>query len=203
MDYAYKEICDTIEMLCGQRVKPMSWEKAMKKTNENMKTVTILLTKYSDIMGRFISKLSKNGEAGYSHASICLDENDETFYSFNLKGFVIEKPKEKVSRLRMPGSLAIRFQVPEHIHEKLQQLIDKFVLAREQYAYSGKGVLLCLLHIPHKFEKKYFCSQFVAEVLEKAGAVKLNRRKSLFLPNHFLKDIEALFSKKQLAYNVV
>ncbi|MBQ9701247.1 MAG: hypothetical protein IJV71_11595 [Lachnospiraceae bacterium] len=175
----------------------------MKHTTENMKTVTILLTKYSDWLGRFISKINKNGEAGYSHASICLDEDDETFYSFNAKGFAIEKPKERTPRLRMPGSLAIRFQVPEHIHQKMQELIDRFVAAREQYTYSGRGVFLCLLHIPHKFEKRYFCSQFVAEVLERAGAAKLNRRKSLFLPNHFLKDIEALFSKKQLAYNVV
>ncbi len=175
----------------------------MKKSNENMKTVTILLTKYSDIMGRFISKLSKNGEAGYSHASICLDDNDETFYSFNMKGFAVEKPKERTPRLRMPGSLAIRFQVPEHVHAKLQELVKKFEEAKEQYSYSSKGVLLGLLHIPHKFEKKYFCSQFVAEILEKAGAVKLNRRKSLFMPNHFLKDIECLFSKRQIAYNVV
>ncbi len=86
-----------------------------------MKTVTILLTKYSDSLGRFISKISKNGEAGYSHTSICLDENDETFYSFNTKGFAIEKPKERTPRLRMLGSLAIRFKVPDHIHLKKQE----------------------------------------------------------------------------------
>lgn len=63
--------------------------------NNSMKTVTILLTKYSDLFGRFISGISKYG---YSHASISIDEKEEIFYSFNVKGFAIEKPKKRTPK---------------------------------------------------------------------------------------------------------
>ena len=71
---------------------------------KTMRTVTILLTKYSGWFGRFICAISKNG---YSHASISIDGAEEIFYSFNYKGFVIEKPKKYIPRKRMPGSVCI------------------------------------------------------------------------------------------------
>ncbi len=76
-----------------------------------MKTVTILLTWYSGLFGRFICGISKHG---YSYASISIDGAEEIFYSFNYKGFVVEKPKKRFPRSRMAGSMCIRMQVPEH-----------------------------------------------------------------------------------------
>lgn len=84
-----------------------------------MKTVTILLTKYSNCLGRFICAISKNG---YSHASISIDEREEIFYSFNYKGFVIEKPKKYSPGKRMPGSVYIRMQVLDVSEEELTVL---------------------------------------------------------------------------------
>jgi len=52
----------------------------MKKEQEAMKTVTILLTKYSDWFSVFLCKICRNT---YSHASISIDGNEEIFYSFN------------------------------------------------------------------------------------------------------------------------
>lgn len=162
---------------------------------KSMKTITILLTKYSDLFGKFICCISKNR---YSHASISIDETEEIFYSFNAKGFVIEKPKK-----RMPGSVCIRMQVPDETYESIKKEIDRFLETREQYAYSCLGVVLCLLHIPHKFENRYFCSQFVAEVLSRAGAIQLKKKETLYLPGQLLDGIECLFSQKQIVYNAV
>lgn len=168
--------------------------------SKSMKTVTILLTKYSDLFGRFISWISGDG---YSHASISIDEEEEIFYSFNAKGFAIEKPKKRTPKTRMPGSVSIRIQVPEHIHALMEEEIERFLEAREQYRYSQVGVVLCLLHIPCKIRNRYFCSQFVAEVLSEAGAVKFNKKESLYLPEQLLDGIECLFSQKQIVYNAI
>lgn len=165
-----------------------------------MKTVTILLTKYSDLVGRFLCIISKHG---YSHASISIDGEEEIFYSFNLKGFVIEKPKKRFPRLRRPGSVSIRMQVPKENYAIIEEEIKRFLDRREQYTYSRCGLLLCLLHIPHKFKNQYFCSQFVAEILLRAGAVELKKKESLYLPSHFIDGMECLFSKKQLVYHSV
>lgn len=165
-----------------------------------MKKVTILLTKYSDLFGRFICGISKNR---YSHASISIDEKEEIFYSFNAKGFVIEKPKKRTPRTRMPGSVCIRMQVPDETYALIKKEIDCFLESKEQYAYSCLGVVLCLLHIPYKFKNRYFCSQFVAEVLSGAGAVELKKKESLYLPGQLLDGFECLFSQKQIVYNVL
>lgn len=168
--------------------------------NKSMKTITILLTKYSDLFGRFICSISKNR---YSHASISIDESEEIFYSFNKKGFVIEKPKKKTPSTRMPGSACIRMKVPNETYEVIKKEINRFLETREQYAYSRLGVVLCLLHIPYKFENRYFCSQFVAEILSKAGVIELKKQETLYLPGQLLDGFECLFSKKQIVYNAI
>ena len=165
-----------------------------------MKTVTILLTKYSGWYARLICWASKSK---YSHASISIDEKEEIFYSFNLKGFVIEKPKKRIPKTRRHGSVCIRMQVPEETYELIKNEIERFVECKEQYTYSRLGVLLCLLHIPYKFHNQYFCSQFVAEILSKTGAVELRKKESLYLPGQLLDGIECLFSKKQILYDII
>lgn len=172
----------------------------MEKKNKAIKTITILLTKYSDFLGRIIRGI--NGE-GYSHASISMDDKEEIFYSFNFKGFAIEKPKKRKSKKQAPGSAYIRIQVPERIYSIIQEEINKFLEDGEKYRYTKLGVLLCVLRIPHKFKNQYFCSQFVAEVLSRAGAIKLKKNESLYLPSHLIDGFECLFSKKQLVYNAI
>lgn len=168
--------------------------------NKPMKKVTILLTKYSGWFGTLICGFSKNR---YSHASISIDEEEEIFYSFNMKGFVIEKPKKRFPKTRKPGSVCIRMQVPDRTYELIKEEINQFVETKEQYSYSRLGVLLCLLHIPYKFHNRYFCSQFVAEVLSRAGAIELKRKETLYLPGQLIDDIECIFSKKQVVYNAM
>ncbi|MBS6561427.1 MAG: hypothetical protein KH355_14325 [Clostridiales bacterium] len=166
----------------------------METKNKSMKTITILLTKYSDLFGKFISGISKYG---YSHASISIDEKEEVFYSFNIKGFAIEKPKKRIPKKRRAGSVCIRMQVPETIHAIIESEINRFLEKREQYTYSWWGVVLCLLHIPHKFENRYFCSQFVAELLSRSGAMELKKKESLYLPGQLVDGMECLFGTKQ------
>lgn len=103
----------------------------------------------------------------------------------------------------MPGSVCIRMQVPEETYMLIEEEINRFLAKKEQYTYSRWGVILCLLHIPHKFKHRYFCSQFVAEVLLRAGAVELKKKESLYLPGQLLDGVECLFSKKQLMYNII
>ena len=50
--------------------------KKKKRKQERMKTITILLTGYSDWFGRFIRVISRSG---YSHASLSIDGTEEVF----------------------------------------------------------------------------------------------------------------------------
>jgi hypothetical protein len=89
-----------------------------------MKTVTILLTKFTDVFGKFVSWYS---HGGYTHASISIDEDEEIFYSFNYKGFVIEKPKKRTPKKRKPENVIIRMQIPDEVYRLIKEEIDSFL----------------------------------------------------------------------------
>lgn len=87
-----------------------------RRKQEKMKTITILLTGYSDWFGRFIRVISRSG---YSHASLSIDGTEEVFYSFNGKGVAVEEPKKRRSR-RMNRPLSSRQVKKEKLrHEGL------------------------------------------------------------------------------------
>lgn len=96
--------------------------KKTEATQEPMKNVAILLTKYTDFMSRFVCILTRGG---YSHVSISIDEKEEEFYSFNFKGFVREYPKRKVSRKREKRSVILRFQIPESSYQIIESEIAR------------------------------------------------------------------------------
>jgi inositol transport system substrate-binding protein len=50
--------------------------------------------------------------------------------------------------------------------------------------------MLCFLRIAYPLKDKYFCSQFVSEILEKVKAVPLKKHYSLYLPDDFMRMSE-------------
>ncbi|MGL5977445.1 MAG: hypothetical protein ACRCZJ_00405 [Erysipelotrichaceae bacterium] len=152
-----------------------------------MKKVTILLTSYNDIVSNFVSYISN---WGFSHASISIDPEGDYFYSFNYKGFVVEKPRLRSPKSRKKESVAYVLYVDDETYNKLEAALAEFLNNPHSFNYSRIGVALCFLHIPHKFNKKYFCSQFVAEVLRQSGTMELQKHESLYLPNQFVAELE-------------
>lgn len=100
-------------------------------------------------------------------------------------------------------SLCIRMEVPDENYAIMKNEIDKFIEEKDKYKFARLGLVLCFIGVPNKFKDKFFCSQFVAEMLVRAGAVKLKKRTSLYMPTHFINGIECLFSRKQLVYDVI
>ena len=148
-----------------------------------MHTVTVLLTRYYDFLGKLICFLS---HSEFSHASVSLDGSDE-FFSFNYHGFIIEHPKKKKKI-----SLAITFEVTESEFRIIENEIKRFRTNKNDYKYTIAGLLLCMMKIPHKFKNRYICSQFVAELLSYSGVATLKRSPSLYLPVHLKDDVNYL-----------
>ena len=149
------------------------------------KTVSVLLTKQPGLFAK-MSRFFVGGK--YSHASIGLSDDKNTFFSFNTKrGFCVEKPIKK--RRKNPCAL-YQVQVPLESYEDIVARIEDFQNHAHQYSYSFMGVIFCLLHIPVRRKNRYFCSQFVSELLVLSGAVKLRKRPSLYRPKHFSKEPE-------------
>ena len=150
-----------------------------------MKKITVLLTKYSDWTSEMIYRMSGHG---YTHASLGLGDEPDTYYSFNFKGFCKETAEKHRSR-GVTVSLSYELEVSEQSYAKICQRIQEFQAKREQLHYTRLGAFLCLLRIPFCWKGHYFCSQFVAETLQCTGALTLCRRPVLCRPNDLAQEL--------------
>ena len=164
-----------------------------------MRTVTILLTKYSDWISDLVYHI---GGHGYTHASLSLDEDTTTYYSFNYKGFCMETV-EKHRRRGVRNSLSYQLEVSEQAYEKIKVAIAEFQHSASRMRYTRLGVLLCIMRIPFRWKEHYFCSQFVAELLAESGAVNLAWKPALYLPNHFCREFSGSSQVRKIQKNPV
>ena len=150
-----------------------------------METISIFMTKYDDILSKFIYYISG---CGYTHAAVCFDSELQEYYTFNYKGFRREHPFG--GRRRYGKSICYKLEVTKEQHARLKWLIKKMEQKNVDWKYSLIGVVLCILGIKHKFQNYYFCSQFVAELLEKSEIILWKKHSSLYLPNHLCREID-------------
>lgn len=160
---------------------------------ESKKRIYILLTRFPDNGSKMISFLTNSF---YTHASIGLEEDLNTFYSFVTKGFMVEKITKYVRPDREPYPCQLyEMTVSEKTYEAIKNMINGFVTKKELYHYAKLGAFFALvLHIPFLQKRHYFCSQFVAEVLEKTNAVHLEKNSALCFPA----DLAKLPNKKMI-----
>ncbi len=167
-----------------------------------MSYIYVMLTRTNTVYSRLIHALT--GDA-YTHVSIGLGHGAGELYSFSRKKARLPLPSPIV-REDVPGSyLALhprtrcalyRVQVPQETRERVRKLVGDMYERRENYHYSLIGAALCKLDIAHERAEHYFCSQFVAEVLGKCGAVALPKNASLMRPADFaaLPELEEIYS---------
>ena len=147
---------------------------------------TILLTQYPTIMASALCWLT---DFPYTHTSIGLSEDRNTYYSFVKKGFIIEK----ITRYNKPGRAPFpcalyEISVPERMYQTIKTLLQEYVDRKDQFRYTHRSMLLSLLlYIPLQMENRYFCSHFVAEVLQRARLLKEEKDSVLYLPKDFIK----------------
>lgn len=152
--------------------------------NPTTHTISILFTTYTDFASKIVSAFSG---FGYTHVSIALDTNDEYFYAFNTKGFKKEYPRKHKNRTK--ENICYRLEITKKQYQKLSKLIKEFEKKKRQLSYNWAGLIFCLATIPKKSRNKYFCSEFIATLLEKSKIVKLKRNTSRYLPNQLKKEL--------------
>lgn len=149
------------------------------------RTVYILLTRSGTWFSRLIHLATQDS---YTHASIGLDGPDGPFYSFARKhphlalpaGLVEEAPAAKQG-LKMPCRL-YELKVSEDVYRRLRRRLACMYVQRERYHYNLLGALGCFVNLPLRRRHHFFCSQFVAGLLEECGAVTLDKSPDLTRP---------------------
>lgn len=154
----------------------------------NCKNVYIVLSQTRTYPARII-RLYTNEP--YAHASIAFDEDLEEMYSFARRGvynpfnagFIREHIDEGVfGRFTSTTCSIYKLQITNVQYNSLRKEIEKFKRNKEAYSYNYLGLLGAAFNIPVRSKHRYFCSQFVAYVLEQSGIHIFNKNYVLVKP---------------------
>ena len=160
--------------------------------NAANKDIYIVLSSTDTVLGKVIQK--KLG-VSYNHCSLSLDENLERIYSFGRKtywhmfsaGFVHEsKSSGFYKHYEKTRILVMKISVTSHQWFQIQKELSLFIATSHQYSYSLIGLIYCELGMPIKRKNKYFCSQFVTEVLNRSGLSLFEKPETLIRPHDYL-----------------
>lgn len=150
------------------------------KSIQTNRRIMILLTRFPDHGSRLISLFTR---CYYTHASIGLMEDHNTYYSFVRKGFLVEKAHRYIRPEWKPLPCKLyELPVSEENYEKIKEKLQNFIERRSFLKYSKLGVVLALFQIRHKLKNQYFCSQFVAEIVKEIDPEQLTKDPSLYFP---------------------
>ena len=156
-----------------------------------MKNIYILLSRPNSFVSRLIAFFSCTE---YSHVSMAYDSELHSLcsfarkYHFPLPGGLVTENENGVLRkpLRNAKCVILSASVPENMFETFRSRIDTMLLNRDKYHYSLRGLFFCSLGIETHREYYYFCSQFVAEMLNCAGVRGIPKPPTLMKPLDFL-----------------
>lgn len=172
------------------------------------KDVYIMITQTGTKFSRVLQLFT---HASYNHASIALDENLESLYSFArqnlyipiLAGFVKEDINKGVYKLHNNTLCKIyHISISDEQYECLKELIEEFEKNVDNYGYNFVGLLTMLFNIPYHREHHYVCSQFVAYLLHDSNSVNFEKHYSLIRPQDFtsLSELDLIYSGKLSNY---
>lgn len=139
----------------------------------------------------------------YTHASVGLEEDMDTFYTFVSKGYLVESVTryEKPGRPSYPCAL-YEIVVTEEAYEQVKKMVYDYKARKSTLKYSTLGLVMCFFRIPFKRRNHYFCSQFVAEVLQKCKVLKLEKKSTLYFPKDISKhkELKLIFQGTHLGF---
>lgn len=135
--------------------------------------------------GTWLSRaLNVFSETKYVHASLSFDDSFTKMYSFGRTnpdnpfsgGFVEENLYDGVyKKFSKSECLIYRVRVSEEQYDNLKETVEEFMKDKEKYRYNFLGLFAILLNTPIKRKNRYFCTQFVSEVLIKGSVHEFNK----------------------------
>ena len=173
--------------------------------NKNSFKIYIILTQTYSIVSRIISLFSKSK---YSHVSISLDKKCDKMYSFGRKvdyfAFIGSFKEENINKglfLKSNKSLMALYELNVTLaqYKKIKEKINE--IKENSDGYNLIGVVLVPFNVKLR-RNKYYCSEFVNEVLESVGIKIDNSFNKVVKPEDFIsiKGIKLLYEGKICDY---
>lgn len=159
-----------------------------KERAQKNREVYIMLSQTRTYFARLIKLYTREP---YAHASIAFDEDLEEMYSFArlrpknpfISGFLEEDITSGVFGACTETTCCVySLKVTEEQYARLKSEVEIFKKNRNKYSYNFLGIVGVMIHKPINSENRYFCSQFVAYILDKGGINLFNKDSGLVRP---------------------
>lgn len=156
-----------------------------------MKSIYILLSKSDTYVSKMIKIVTSDY---YTHSSIAFDASLEPLYSFARRFSYSPLPAGIRHESLCDGYFKKHSDIPcalfelpveDEVYETAKQYVQCMMEESSKYRYNVMGLFLCKFNIAYSRENRYFCSEFIGEVLEKSNALKFNKSPSLLHPVDF------------------
>ncbi|WP_175640307.1 hypothetical protein [Metabacillus schmidteae] len=154
------------------------------------KEIYVVLTDTGTLFTRLIKLYTKKS---FNHASISFDKSLTEVYSFGRKtpsnpfigGFVKENMKSHF--FRQAKCRVYSCTVSTAQYESMIDYIQKIDKEKSLYRYNLLGLFAILLNKQINRKHAFFCSQFVATVLQECDCVNFSKPPSLITPHDLIK----------------
>ena len=153
-----------------------------------MNTIYILLTRSGTLLSNLVHLFTGDP---FTHASISFDPTLQPLYSSARKNGETMFPAGPCQEYFHRGFYRKHRHIPCALYaldvaqeqyelaiEEMERIIDH----SDDYHFNILGLLLCRLNIPMRRTNKFFCSQFVAEILLRSDSLPLPKVPSLMRP---------------------
>ncbi|MEA5018326.1 MAG: hypothetical protein VB009_06380 [Erysipelotrichaceae bacterium] len=166
-----------------------------------MRSIYILLTKSNSYFSRLIHYITADE---FTHCSIALDRELKEVYSFGRRyprlmwpaGFVKEDVRSGLFKWGEENDCCLyELIVTDDAYIKIEEELKLMSEDPNRYQYNLLGTLFCKINYEYKRKDKYFCSEFVGELLIKADALELPKSPSFIRPVDFceLEELTLLY----------
>lgn len=150
--------------------------------------IYIILSNTGTLLSRTIKLYTR---APYNHTSISFDKELYELYSFGRKnptnpivaGFVKENMRHEF--FKNATCCIYKLKISQAKYIRLKQLVEQFDNEKNRYRYNFFGLIGVMINHPVNRSYRYFCSQFVAAVLQKSGTYRFNKDFGLIQPSDF------------------
>ncbi len=154
--------------------------------------VYIVVTQSGSILSKVLKLVTR---APYNHVSLSLETDLNTMYSFGrlnpknpvLGGLVMESPHSGTfARFHKTKAMVLRKSVSEKQFKALERHLEALYKRREQYKYDIIGLVLAGLKVKYTRKNRFYCSEWVKQMMLRHGMAKKSEFKKITKPIHFL-----------------
>ena len=165
-------------------------------TGKGLKPVYVICMHTGTPLATIIQKFTKDE---FSHAAISFNPDFSPFYSFGNRqkegtggaGFTIDNIKDRFYQERNIHWAAYVVFVDNDSYNLMKEKIQYFVRREYVFRYNLTGLLNIAVNLPSENSTKFFCSGFVADILQ-VGGKNNDRSYTLYKPQD-LADLYAAY----------